>query len=132
MTLKLLQDNRVFNVNVSFIFLNVHSLDSNNELQHSHRKSWHFLTSTSSLLNSAFVSSFLSLSCCLLLLVSLMLSNPGTLFLPMTSTEFLIALYAGGLFGLNVEINVKTSSVSYVHFELFKAFLIPFVIILRE
>ena len=30
-----------------------------------------------------------------------------------TSREFLIALCTGGLFGLNVEINVKTSSVCF-------------------
>ena len=31
-----------------------------------------------------------------------MLSNPGILFLLQTSTEFLIALYAGGLLELHV------------------------------
>ena len=60
MTLKLLQDIGVFNVNVLFTFLNVYSLDSNNESQHSHRNSWLFLTPTSSLLNSALVKSALS------------------------------------------------------------------------
>ena len=65
-----------------------------------------------------------------------MLSNPGTLFLLRTSTEFLIALNADGLFGLNVEINDKTSSVcsSFGFLSLlwgiYSAFLIPFVIIL--
>ena len=110
MALKLLQNIGVSNVNVLVTFLNVYALDSNNDSQHSHRKSWHFLT-PSSLLNSALVSSFFRLGGCLLLLISLMLSNPGTLFLLRTSTEFLIALNADGLFGLNVEINDKTSSV---------------------
>ena len=62
------------------------------------------------MLSFALVGSFLSLGGCRLLFISLMLSNPGTLFLSRTSTEFLIALYAGRLFGLNVEINGKTSS----------------------
>ena len=48
MTLKLLQGIGVFNVNVLFTFLNAYSLVSSNDLQHSHRKSWHLLTSTSS------------------------------------------------------------------------------------
>ena len=60
MTLKLLQDIGVFNVNVLFTFLNVYSLNSNNESQHSHCNSWLFLTPTSSLLNSALVKSALS------------------------------------------------------------------------
>ena len=80
-------------------------MDINNDSQHSHRKSWYFLTPTSSLLNSALVSIFLRLCGCRLLLISLMLLNPGTLFLLRTSMEFLVALYTGGLFGLNVEIN---------------------------
>ena len=108
MTLKLLQNIGVSNVNVLVTFLNVYALDSNNDSQHSHPKSWHFLTPSS--LNSALVSSFFRLGGCLLPLISLMLSNPGTLFLLRTSTEFLIALNTGGLFGLNVEINDKTSS----------------------
>ena len=56
LTLKLLPDIGVFNVNVLLTFLNVYSLDSKNDLQHSHRESWHFLTRTSSLLHSSFVS----------------------------------------------------------------------------
>ena len=44
MTLKLMQNIGVFNVNVLFPFLNVYSLDSNNDLQHLHRESWYFLT----------------------------------------------------------------------------------------
>ena len=68
MTLKLLQDNGVLNVNVLLAFLNVYSLDSNNDSQHSHCESWHFLTPTSSLLNSTLVSSFLRLGGCRLLL----------------------------------------------------------------
>ena len=73
MTLKLLQDIRVFNVNVLFTFLNVYSLDSNNDSQHLHGKSWHFLTPISSLLNSTLVSSFWRLGGCCLLLISLIL-----------------------------------------------------------
>ena len=107
MTLKLLQDIEVFNINVLLTFLNVYSLDNNNDSQHSHRKSWRFLTPTSSMLNSTLVSSFLRLGGCRLLLISLMLSNPGTLILLRTSTEFLIALNTGGLFGLNVKISIK-------------------------
>ena len=42
-----------------------------------------------------------------------MLSNPGTLILLRTSTEFLTALYTGELFGLNVEIKGKPSSVYF-------------------
>ena len=41
--LTILQDVGVFNVNVLFTLLNVYSLNSNNDLQHSHCKSWHFL-----------------------------------------------------------------------------------------
>ena len=70
-----------------------------------------FLAPTSSLLNSALVSSFLRFGRCHLLFLSLMLSNPGTLFVLSTSMKFLIALYAGRLFGLNIEIKFKTSSV---------------------
>ena len=45
MTLKLLQDRRVFNVNVFlFTFLDAYSVDSNCDSQHWHRKFWHFLT----------------------------------------------------------------------------------------
>ena len=40
-------------------------------------------------------------------------SNTGTLFVLRTLTEFLIVLYKGRLFGLNVEINGKTSSVCF-------------------
>ena len=98
MALKLLQDIGVFNVNVLYTFLNVCFLDSN----------WHFLIPTASLLNSTLVTSFLRLSGCRLLLINLMLSNPGALLLLRTSTEFLITLYTGGLFELNVEINGKT------------------------
>ena len=53
MTLKLLQDMGVFNVNVFFTLLNKYSLDINNDSQHSHGEPWHSLTPTSSLLNSA-------------------------------------------------------------------------------
>ena len=42
-----------------------------------------------------------------------MLSNPKTLFLLRTLTEFLIALYTGGLFELNLEINVQTLCFSF-------------------
>ena len=42
-----------------------------------------------------------------------MLPNPGTLFLLRTSTEFLIALYTGGLFRFNVEINGKNPSACF-------------------
>ena len=118
--------------------LNVYSFDSNNDSQHPHCKSWHFVTPTSSLLNSALASSFLSLRVCRLLLISLMLSNPWTLFLLRTSTEFLIALYTGGLFELNVEIYGKTSSACFSFgflssfWGVYRAFLIPFVIILTQ
>ena len=105
-----MQDIGVFNVNVLFPFLNVCSLDSNNDLQHSHRVYWHFLAPTSSLLNSTLGSSFLRLDGCCLLFIILRLSNPGTLFLVRTSTEFLIALNTVGLIELNVEINGKISS----------------------
>ena len=111
MTLKLLQDIGVFNVNVLYTFLNVCFLDSN----------WHFLIPTASLLNSTLVTSFLRLSGCRLLLISLMLSNPKT-FLLRTLTECLIALYTGGLFELNLEINSQTLCFSFdflVHFEEF-------------
>ena len=95
-------------------------MDSNNDSQDSHRKSWHFLTSTSSLLNSALVSSFLRLGGSRLLLKGLMLSNPETLFLLRTSTEFLIALYIGGLFGLIVKLYLLVYlMISKVHFEKF-------------
>ena len=47
MTLKLLQDIGVINVNVLFTFLNVYSLVSNNGLQHLHHEYWHFSTATS-------------------------------------------------------------------------------------
>ena len=63
-------------------------------------------------------------------------SYPGTLFLVMTLTEFWIALYTGGLFGLNVEVNCKTLSVCFSFgvlssfWEIYRAFLIPFVIVL--
>ena len=42
-----------------------------------------------------------------------MLSNRGALFPLRTSTEFSIAVYTSGLFGLKVEINGKTSSVCF-------------------
>ena len=77
MTLKLLQYIRVFDVNILFTFLNVNSLDINNNSQHFHRKSWHFLTCTSSVLNSGLVSSLLKLGGCHLQFISLMLSNRG-------------------------------------------------------
>ena len=41
-----------------------------------------------------------------------MLSNPGTLFLLQTSTEFLIALYAGGLLRLHVIYMLPTCGVA--------------------
>ena len=47
-----MEDIKVFNLNVLFTFLNVYSLDINNDLQRWHCKSWHFLTPASSLLNS--------------------------------------------------------------------------------
>ena len=129
-----MQDIGVVNVDVLFTILNVYSLDSNNDSQHPHCKSWHFVTPTSSLLNSALASSFLRLSVCRLLLISLMLSNPWTLFLLRTSTEFLIALYTGGLFELNVEINGKTSSVCFGFLSsfwgIYRAFLISYAVIL--
>ena len=129
-----MQDIGVVNVDVLFTILNVYSFDSNNDSQHPHCKSWHFVTPTSSLLNSALASSFLRLSVCRLLLISLMLSNPWTLFLLRTSTEFLIALYTGGLFELNVEINGKTSSVCFGFLSsfwgIYRAFLIPYAVIL--
>ena len=81
MILKLMQSIGVFNVNVLFTFFNVCSLDSNNDLEHSHRVSWYFLTHISSMLNSSLVSSFLRLGGCLLLLIILMFSNPGTFYL---------------------------------------------------
>ena len=113
MILKQLQDIGLFNVKALFTFLNVHFLDSNNDSQHSLSKSWHFLTPTSSLLNSPLVNSFLRLAGYRLLLISLMLSNPGILFLLRTSKEFLIALYTDGLFELNVEVNGKSSYVCF-------------------
>ena len=58
MTLKLLQDFGVFNVNVLFTFLNLYSLDINNNSQHLHHKSSHFLAPTSSFLNSPLFRSF--------------------------------------------------------------------------
>ena len=98
MILKLLQDIGFFNVNALFTFLNVCSLNSNNDLQHFHRKSWHFLTHISSLLNSTLVSSFLRLSDFRLLFISLIPSDPRTFFLLRTSTKFVIAVYVDGLF----------------------------------
>ena len=47
MTLKLLKDIGVFNVAFLFTFLNVYSLDSNNDSEHLHHKPWHFVTPTS-------------------------------------------------------------------------------------
>ena len=94
-----MQNIGVFNVNVLFPFLNVYSLDNNNDLQHLHHESWHFLT-----LKFCFTQQFLWFSCCRLLFLILMLSNPVTLFLLRTSTKFLIGLYTGGLFGLTLEI----------------------------
>ena len=60
MTLKLMQDIGEL-MWMFFTCLSVYSLDSKNESQHCHRESLHFLTPTSSLLNSALVSSFLRL-----------------------------------------------------------------------
>ena len=48
-----------------------------------------------------------------------MLSNPGALLLLRTSTEFLITLYTGGLFELNVEINGKTLCLFFFWFPKF-------------
>ena len=59
-----MQDIGVFNLNVLFTFLNVCSLDSNNDSQHSHRDFWHFQTHTSLLVNSTLVSSFLVVTYC--------------------------------------------------------------------
>ena len=78
MTLKLLQDIGVLNVNVLFTFLNVYTLDSNNDSQHSHRISWYFLTPIAKF---RFSQQLFKVGGCGLLLTSLMLSNPGTLFL---------------------------------------------------
>ena len=75
---------------------------------------WIVAMNCNKLLNSTLVGSFLVLGGCRLLLISLMLSNPVKLFLFFSiSTEFLITLYTGGLFGLNVEINGKTSSLCF-------------------
>ena len=46
MTLKLLQDMEVFNVDILFTFLNVYSLDSNNDWHHLQLKFQHFLKPT--------------------------------------------------------------------------------------
>ena len=46
MTLKLLQDMELFNVDILFTFLNVYSLDSNNDWHHLQLKFQHFLKPT--------------------------------------------------------------------------------------
>ena len=112
MTLKILQDIGVFNVSVLFTFLNVYSLDGKSDSQHSPRESRH-PCNTYFFIAKFHFSSFLRLVCSRLLFIILMLSNLGTLFLLTTSTGFLIVLHTGGLFGLNVEINVKTSTVCF-------------------
>ena len=135
-TLKLLQDIEVFNLKALLTFLNVNSFDNNNESQHSHRHSWYYSIIASSLLNSTLVSSLLKLDGCRLLCISSVFSSPGALFLVRTSTEVLIVLYMGRLFGLTIEISDKTRSACFSFgflssfYGISRAFLITFLVIL--
>ena len=112
----------------SFTYLNVYSINNNTELQQLDCKFWQFLTTASSLVNSALASSLLRLGGCCLPFISLMFSNSRTLFLLKISTKMLIVLYLGGPFRLGIWINSKTWSVcfslyfSYIHFEEFLEF----------
>ena len=71
----------VFNVNIVFTFLNVHCLNRRNDSQHSLYKSWHFLRPTFSLVNFDLVSNFWRLGNFYWVFITLMFSNPRTLFL---------------------------------------------------
>ena len=75
MTLKLLQDMEVFNVDILFTFLNVYSLDSNNDWHHLQLKCQHFLKPTT--LRCKFCESLLKkLRCLAIVLLSSMSQFP--------------------------------------------------------
>ena len=79
MTLKLLQDMEVFNVDILFTFLNVYSLDSNNDWHHLQLKFQHFLKPTT--LRCEFCESLLKkLRCLAIVLLSSMSQFPLVFF----------------------------------------------------